>query len=343
QRHPSRLWQRSLMAPKAISFLIAAGSKNCREAGTLKEKQYFIISKGYGGRMRRRAREFGSVYELYLASSQSPGLKAVDEEGMPALSVGEQLEVLGMSLMDGLKDKSGAAQKVENLICRRTMEVEDDDEEDEEDDSEEIFLPLFMPGHFVEKLSDNKKYKLTDLVSRSLPLDIKVVTRDKELEKDPLMGLPALKLEEIFTETTVLTSLPHKPDWCFELPVRWLQMSLCFTSDRLPWSCAESPELHVETVTEVTEKFYYEYHKLISKIEEPPPRPPKRKPSSSEVPKRSLKTGSKSPNLKSTVTKQLNDLSLGLTKGKRAPAPPPPDDVSMNDFIHLLKHNCIQR
>ncbi|KAI2655787.1 Protein THEMIS2 [Labeo rohita] len=300
-----------------------------------KGKQYFIISKGYGGRIRRRAREFGSVYELYLASSQSPGLKVsvtrhceeVEEEGMPALSVGEQLEVLGMSLMDGLKDKSGAAQKVENLICKRTMEVDDDEEEDEEDDSEEISLPLFMPGHFVEKLSDNKKYKLTELLSSSLPLDIKVVTRDKELEKDPLMGLPALKLEETFTETTVLTSLPHKPDWCFELPVSWLQMSLCFTSDRLPWSSDESPELHVETVTEVTEKFYYEYHKLISKIEEPPPRPPKRKPSSSELPKRSPKPGSKSQNLKSTVTKQLDDLSLGLTKGKRAPAPPPPEDT----------------
>uniref|UniRef100_A0A672S933 Thymocyte selection associated family member 2 n=1 Tax=Sinocyclocheilus grahami TaxID=75366 RepID=A0A672S933_SINGR len=305
-----------------------------------KGKQYFIISESYGGRMRRRAREFGSVYELHLASSQSPGLKvsvtrhceAVEEEGMPALSVGEQLEVLGMALMDGLKDSSGAAQKIESLICKQTMELDDEDEEDEEDDSKEISLPLFMAGHFVEKLSDNKKYKLTDLASSSLPLDIKVMTRDKELEKDPLMGLPALKLEETFTETTVLTSLPNKPDWCFELPVRWLQMSLCFTSDHLPWSSNESPELHVETVTEVTEKFYYEYHKLISKIEEPPPRPPKRKPASSEVPKKSPKSESKLSNLSSAVTKQLDNLSLGLTKGRRAPAPPPPKDVSMNFY-----------
>ncbi|XP_016105099.1 protein THEMIS2-like [Sinocyclocheilus grahami] len=302
-----------------------------------KGKQYFIISESYGGRMRRRAREFGSVYELHLASSQSPGLKvsvtrhceAVEEEGMPALSVGEQLEVLGMALMDGLKDSSGAAQKIESLICKQTMELDDEDEEDEEDDSKEISLPLFMAGHFVEKLSDNKKYKLTDLASSSLPLDIKVMTRDKELEKDPLMGLPALKLEETFTETTVLTSLPNKPDWCFELPVRWLQMSLCFTSDHLPWSSNESPELHVETVTEVTEKFYYEYHKLISKIEEPPPRPPKRKPASSEVPKKSPKSESKLSNLSSAVTKQLDNLSLGLTKGRRAPAPPPPKDTSV--------------
>ncbi|KAK2903482.1 hypothetical protein QQF64_009414 [Cirrhinus molitorella] len=300
-----------------------------------KGKQYFIISEGYGGRMRRRAREFESVYELYLALSQSPGLKVsvtrhceeVEEEGMPALSIGEQLEVLGMVPTAGLQDKFGAAQTVESLICKRTMEVDDEDEEDEEDNIEEITLPLFMAGHFVEKLSDNKKYKLTDLLSSSLPLDIKVVTRDKDLEKDPLMGLPALKLEEMFTETMVLASLPNKPDWCFELPVNWLQMSLCFTSDHLPWPGHESPELHVQTVTEVTEKFYYEYHKLISKTEEPPPRPPKRKPSSSEMPKNPPKPGSKSSKLRSTVTKQLDNLSLGQTKGKRAPAPPPPEDT----------------
>ncbi|KTG44345.1 hypothetical protein cypCar_00035255 [Cyprinus carpio] len=304
-----------------------------------KGKQYFIISESYGGRMRRRAREFESVYELYLASSQSPGLKvsvtrhceAVEEEGMPALSVGDQLEVLGKALMDGLKDSSGAAQKVECLICKQTTEVDEEDEEDEED-SKEISLPLFMAGHFVEKLSDNKKYKLADLVRNSLPIDIKVVTRDKELEKDPLMGLPALKLEETFTETTVLTSLPNKPDQCFELPVRWLQMSLCFISDHLPWSSNESPELHVERVTEVTEKFYYEYHKLTSKIEEPPPRPPKRKPSSSEVPKKPSKSESKSPNFRSAVTKHLDNLSLDQTKGRRSPARPPPGDVSTNFY-----------
>ncbi|KAK9960432.1 hypothetical protein ABG768_008287 [Culter alburnus] len=300
-----------------------------------KEKQYFFISERYGGRMRRRAREFGSVYELYLASTQSPGLKvsvtrhyeAVEEEGMPALSVGEQLEVLRTELTDGLWNKSGAAQKVESLICKRTMEVDDEDDEDEEDDSEEISLPLFMPGNFVEKLSDNKKYKLSDLMSSPLPLDVKVVTRDKELEKDPLMGLTALKLEETFTETIVLASLSNKPDWCFELPVRWLQMSLCFTTDHLPWPGDEPPELHVETVTEVTEKFYYEYHKLIGKTEEPPPRPPKRKPSNSEAPKKTPKSKHASPKVKSNVTEQLNSLSLHQTKGKRAPAPPPPDDT----------------
>ncbi|XP_043117209.1 protein THEMIS2 [Puntigrus tetrazona] len=323
-------WFQELQKGKQL-LLHACGKTKMTLASTpkgRKGKQYFFISEQYGGRMRRRAREFESVYELYLAWSQSPGLKvsvtrhceAVEEEGIPALSVGEQLEVLEMVQME----KSGAAQKVECLICKRTTEVADDeddeDEDDEEDeDSEEISLPLFMTGHFVEKLSDNKKYKLTDLMSISLPLDVKVVTRDKDLEKDPLMGLAALKLEESFTESTVLTSLPHKPDWCFELPVRWLQMTLCFTSDHLP---PEYQDRHVETVTEVTEKFYYEYHKLERKSEEPPPRPPKRKPSTSEA-KKSSKSKSKSKST-SSVTKQLDGLSLGQATCKRAPAPPPP-------------------
>lgn len=312
-----------------------------------KGKQYFLISQKYGGRMRRKAREFGSVYELYLASSQCPGLKVnvvrhcepVEEEGVPSLSVGEQLEVLETPLLDRLKGNSEVAQKVENLICKRTVEM--DDEDDEDDNSEVISLPLFMEGYFVEKLSDNKKYNLTDLINKSLPLDVKVVTQDKELEKDPLTGLTALKLEESFTETIVLTSLPSKPDRCFELPVRWLQMSVCFTSEPLPWYTAESPKLYVETVTEVTENFYYEYHKLTKRVEEPPPRPPKRRPSSSEVPKKPPKYKSTLPNLVSNVTKQLDDLSLGQTT-KRPPAPLPPDEVSINLYSYTeIKGNII--
>ncbi|XP_052002702.1 protein THEMIS2-like [Xyrauchen texanus] len=299
-----------------------------------KGKQYFLISHGYGGQMRRRAREFRSVYELYLAFSQSPGLKAsvlqdceeVEEEGIPALSVGEHLEVLGMESVDRLEDQSGAAQKVDRLICKRTIEVDD---KDDQDDSEELALPLFMAGHFVEKLSDNKKYRLTDLMNSSLPRDVKVVIQDKELKKDPLMGLPALKLEETFNEMTVLTSLPNKPDCCFELPVHWLKMSLFFTSDHLPWSIGEPPKLHVETVTEVSENFYHEYHKLTSKFEEPPPRPPKRKPFASEAPKKSPKSrpSISLPNLVSAMSEQLEDLSVGQTKAKRPPALLPLDNT----------------
>ncbi|KAA0702850.1 Protein THEMIS2 [Triplophysa tibetana] len=306
-----------------------------------KGKQYFLISQRYGGRMRRMAREFGSVYELYLASIQSPGLKvnvtqhceAVEEEGVPALSVGEQLEVLEIPLLDKLEGNSEVAQKVENLICKRTVEIDDEDDEDE-DDSQVISLPLFMKGHFVEKLSDNKKYNLTDLINKPLPLDVKVVTQDKELEKDPLTGLTALKLEETFIETVVLTSLPSKPDRCFELPVRWLQMSVCFMSEPLPWYTSESPKLRVETVTEVTENFYYEYHKLTNKVDEPPPRPPKRRPSSSEVPKMPQKSKTALPNLALNVTKQLDDLSLSQTMMKRPSVQPPSDDVSIKLYSY---------
>uniref|UniRef100_A0AAR2JLR9 CABIT domain-containing protein n=1 Tax=Pygocentrus nattereri TaxID=42514 RepID=A0AAR2JLR9_PYGNA len=208
-----------------------------------KAQQYFLISHDYGGQMRRRPREFSSVYELYVAFSRCPGLKvrvtrhceAVEEEGVPALK------------------------------------------------SEEICLPLFTQAHFVEKLPDKKKYCLADLVKNfSLPLEVKVVSCDKDLEKDPLVGLTAVVLEEALEETTVLASLPDSPERCFALPTRWLQMSLCFISDPLPWAEGQTPELHPETVSEVTDHFYHEYHRLTQTDMAPPPRPPKRKPSSSE-------------------------------------------------------------
>ncbi|XP_017563724.1 protein THEMIS2 [Pygocentrus nattereri] len=304
-----------------------------------KAQQYFLISHDYGGQMRRRPREFSSVYELYVAFSRCPGLKvrvtrhceAVEEEGVPALSVDEQLEVLKLQTVEMSGGDSGPEQKLESLICRRIIEEdEDDDEMDEnQEESEEICLPLFTQAHFVEKLPDKKKYCLADLVKNfSLPLEVKVVSCDKDLEKDPLVGLTAVVLEEALEETTVLASLPDSPERCFALPTRWLQMSLCFISDPLPWAEGQTPELHPETVSEVTDHFYHEYHRLTQTDMAPPPRPPKRKPSSSESQKTRDKPKSRTAKKKSSnLPEKLDSLSLDHTKPahcKRNPPPPPP-------------------
>ncbi|TRY93655.1 hypothetical protein DNTS_001111 [Danionella cerebrum] len=278
-----------------------------------KGKQYFLISENYNGQMKRRAREFCSVYELHVASCQCPGLKVSvtqhcegdEEEGMPSLEAGEELEILRV-------ETSGTLSNVGSLVCKRTIEVDD---EEEEEGTEEISLSLFMQGHFLEKFSDNKKYKLKDLMKNSFPIDVKVVTQDKGLEKDPLMGLAALQLEEIVKETTILASFPDKPECCFEIPVGWLQMSIHFTSEELPWPKNESPECHIETVTEVTENFYHAYHKLVGKTEEPPPRPPKRMTSSTEVTKTTKPS-------KSTALAKLDKLSLEPAKEKCLPRTP---------------------
>ncbi|TSK34905.1 Protein THEMIS2 [Bagarius yarrelli] len=300
-----------------------------------KTQQYFLISEGYGGQIKRRAREFSSVYEVYMAFSLSPGLRisvtrhfeGIEEEEVPALSAGEQLEVIRLHTINrsgnGLEDP----QNVETLICKR---IEDEDEDEETDDKEEnassdneVCLPLFTPAHFVEKLSDKKKYRLVELIKNfSFPLEVKVANPDKILEKDPLAGLPALKLEGAVEETTVVVSLLDTPHKSFELPVRWLQMSLSFMSDPLP-TTDKRPGLYLETVTEVTEHFYHEYHKANKNTIAPPPRPPKR--TTVALPKGVATSKDSALHIKGSPAAKPEYSSLGQTQ--RRPPPPPPSEV----------------
>uniref|UniRef100_A0A8C4FAV3 Thymocyte selection associated family member 2 n=1 Tax=Dicentrarchus labrax TaxID=13489 RepID=A0A8C4FAV3_DICLA len=301
-----------------------------------KTQQYFLVSQQYGGRFRRRPREFNSVYELYVASVQAPGLKfsvtrncdEVEEEGLPALSVGEQLEIVRCERMElPCGSSTGQKQSVEALLCQQEVK--------QEDEREEIFLPLYMQGHFVEVLTDNKKYKLRDLGKEfNLPLDVKVVSRDTELETDPLSGFACLRIEGAMLEPTIQASFPNKPDHCFEIPTQWLSMSVSFTRDPLPWPSGEPPKWHVDRVTEVTDTFFYEYRKQGNSDAAPPPRPPKRNLTSSKSCKKASKSSKKSskgdkskhrPD-KSTPTKELANLTLNTKK--RPPAPPPPVSIT---------------
>ncbi|XP_034731100.1 protein THEMIS2 [Etheostoma cragini] len=308
-------------------------------------QQYFLASQQYGGRLRRRPREFNSVYELYVASIHAPGLKVsvtrscegVEEEGLPALSVGEQLEVVRCERMElPCESSKGQKQSVEALLCQRLQEPDDDEDDDEEevkqqDETEVILMPLYMQGTFVEVLTDNKKYRLRDLSKEfSLPLDVKVVSRDTELETDPLVGFPSLRIEGAMLEPTIQASFPQKPDHCFEIPTRWLSMSVFFTKDPLPWPNGQPPKCHVDRITEVTNTFFYEFSKIGNSDAAPPPRPPKRNLSSSKSSKKSSKSSGKSSKAgksknapdKSIPTKELADLTLNSKK--RPPAPPPP-------------------
>ncbi|XP_062395280.1 protein THEMIS2 [Sardina pilchardus] len=312
-----------------------------------KAQQYFLIWHSYGGRLRRKAREFGSVYELYVASSRAAdGLRvsvtrnceAVEEEGLPELDIGDQLDVLRCEQVE-LAGVAGDKQKVEALVCRRRAEEDDDDDDDDDDDEgdeeregkgsreDTIYLPLYMGAQFVEVITDKKKYTLAELGKDSwLPLDIKVATRDPGLEKDPLTGLPALRLEEASAEPTVLASLLDKPQHCFQLPTQWLHMSVSFTSDALPWPKGQPPKLYQETVTEVKEHFYYEFRKLTNIESAPPPRPPKRKTSVGKPKKPAKSDVSRSgiPAKSRSLSSSFSQLELESEKPKRSPAPPLP-------------------
>ncbi|KAM4581501.1 protein THEMIS2 [Odontesthes bonariensis] len=319
-----------------------------------KTQQYFLVSQQYGGRLRRRPREFNSVYELYAASTRTPGLKVsvtrnceeVEEEGLPALSVGDQLEIVSCTRMELLCESSkGNKQSVEALLCQHLSDpndVDDDDDDDDDGDEEvkeqdektEVLLPLYMQGHFVEILSDNKKYRLSDLEKEfSLPLDVKVVSRDTGLELDPLVGAACLRIEASMLEPTIQASFPHRPDYCFEIPTQWLSLSVSFTKHPLPWPQGQPPKCNIERVTEVTDVFFYEFRIRGNTDEAPPPRPPKRDLSSLSVTKKSSKSEKKSSKTskaknkqKSVPTDQFS--ALTLNNKKRPPAPPPPDGLN---------------
>uniref|UniRef100_A0A3Q2D7L6 Thymocyte selection associated family member 2 n=1 Tax=Cyprinodon variegatus TaxID=28743 RepID=A0A3Q2D7L6_CYPVA len=260
-----------------------------------KNQQYFLVSQQYGGKFRRRPREFNSVYELYVASTQTQGLtvsvtrncEEVEEEGMPDLSIGEKLKIV----KNTQKDK-------------------------QEEEKEEVLLPLYMQGHFVEILSENKKYKLSDLGKEfSLPLDVKVVSRDTELETDPLFGSSCLRIEGAMLEPSIQASFQDRPDHCFHILPQWLSMS------------DNCPKCFIEKVSEVTDTFFYDFRKKDNSDEAPPPRPPKRDLSSSNLVKKTAKSTKKSANPKkkkdkTIPTEKLNDLTLN--QKKRPPAPPPP-------------------
>uniref|UniRef100_A0A3B3X7W7 CABIT domain-containing protein n=1 Tax=Poecilia mexicana TaxID=48701 RepID=A0A3B3X7W7_9TELE len=308
-----------------------------------KTQQYFLVSQQYGGRFRRRPREFNSVYEVYVASTQTHSLtvsvtrncEEVEEEGLPGLSVGERLQIVDCTRMElPSENNKGEKQSVEALLCHRLQEPDDeeDDEEDEDEEKdkqeeakEEVLLPLYMQGHFVEVLGENKKYKLCDLGKEfSLPLDVKVVSRDTDLETDPLVGFPCLRIEGAMLEPSIQASFTDKPDHCFHLLPQWLSLSVSFTKDALPWPRDQFPKCFTEKVSEMTDTFFYEFRKKGNSDEAPPPRPPKRDMSSSNLVTKKSKSTKKSSKPKknkdkSVLTEKLNDLTLNHKK--RPPAP----------------------
>uniref|UniRef100_A0A8D2ZWE2 Thymocyte selection associated family member 2 n=1 Tax=Scophthalmus maximus TaxID=52904 RepID=A0A8D2ZWE2_SCOMX len=303
---------------KGTSALILLSSLKSR-----KPQQYFLVSQQYGGRFRRQPREFSSVYELYAASIQAPGLmvgvtrncEEVEEEGLPALSVGEQLEVVHG----------------------------DEEEVRREEKKEEISLPLYMQGHFVEVLTDNKRYRLRDLGTKfSLPLDVKVASRDTELKTDPLVGFACLRIEGAMLEPTIQASFLHRPDHCFEIPTQWLSMSVCITEDPLPWPSDQPPKCHVDKVIEVKERFFHEFCKRGNPDAAPPPRPPKgnlslHPPKESSKPQKKTSNANKSKQRadESVTTKEFADLTLNSKR--RPPAPLPPVSTAFSNAVHLRK------
>ncbi|XP_042544660.1 protein THEMIS2 isoform X2 [Dipodomys spectabilis] len=263
-----------IYGPSSAPWRLLASSKG------RKVPRHFMVSAAYQGKLRRRPREFPTAYDLLGAFQPGRPLRVVatrDCEGaeenaeIASLAVGDRLEVLGSVQMLGEQ-----GQDVDMLMCQRLSEQAAEDEagtdEEVEEDQEQILLPLFLPGGFVEELNDGRRYSLADLMAQfSLPCEVKVVAKDPRQTDDPLVSFGALRLEEKITEPFMMVGLDAQPGLCFEIPPRWLDLTVV-EAEGQPGQPAE-PLL----VEELTDAFYYSLRKLpASKSQAPPPRPPKR-------------------------------------------------------------------
>ncbi|XP_077455198.1 protein THEMIS2 isoform X2 [Stigmatopora argus] len=302
-----------------------------------KSRQYFLVSERYGGRFRKRPRRFDSTYELYEASTQIPGLKLsvvsnheeVEEEGLPGLALGEQLEVIGCQ-----KQVQLPCGQAETLVCRRLRDSDDDEDEDPDGEGvreDHVYLPLYMQGQFVELLRDNKKYTL-EVLSNKVLLDVKVVTRDPELENDPLVGFSCLRIEGTTLEATIQASFPDTPELCFLIPVHRLSVTLFRSQQPLPWSSNQSPKCSVEPVIEVTDQFLREFRNENAPLANPPPRPPKRNLS---VPQAAKSKGSNNQ----TLWNRRSSSPLPPTPNVRHEPPPPPPARKFPTTIHTSQRS----
>lgn len=268
-----------IYGPASPPWQVVASSKSRRVP------RYFILSGAYQGKLRRRPREFLTAYDLLGALQQGRPLRVVatkdcdgnEEEnpGFSFLGVGDRLEVLRSDQACGSQ-----GQDIDVLVCQRLSEQareeeeELEEEEEEVEDNEEILLPLYLSGGFVEEMNDGRRYNLADLTAQfSLPCEVKVVAKDTHHPTDPLVSFPSLRLEEKLSELFLVVSLDSQPEICFEIPPRWLDLTVVETEGQ-PGQATRPHS--VLTVEELSESFYYSLRKLpASASQAPPPRPPK--------------------------------------------------------------------
>ncbi|XP_075459894.1 protein THEMIS2 isoform X2 [Ascaphus truei] len=237
-----------------------------------RNSRFFFIHDVYQGKFRQRPREFMTVYDLCTKLVSGAQLNVVVtqdcesvEDCFPSLCVGDHLKVLHQTKM--CVPVQFCSQQIDVLVCTK-------DTEDEEDKPEEIMLPLCLEGRFVEEVTDNKRYTINNIIQKfKLPCEVKVVSKDPSLATDPLASFASLRLEELVEEPVLLVSFLDNPSACFELPLKWVQISLFLTEKPVPETKELTRFLHVE---ELTESLYYSLRKELPSNELPPPRPPKR-------------------------------------------------------------------
>ncbi|XP_007459135.1 PREDICTED: protein THEMIS2 isoform X1 [Lipotes vexillifer] len=246
-----------------------------------KVPRHFMISGAYQGKLRRRPREFPTAYDLLGALQPGQPLRVVatkdcegdglENPGFMSLAMGDRLEVLGSGQALGVQERD-----MDVLVCQRLSDQPGEQEYEEAEDQEEILLPLHFSGGFVEELGDGRRYSLQDLIAQfPLPCEVKVVAKDASHPDDPLPSFLGLRLEEKIMEPFLVVSLDSSPEMCFEVPPRWLDLTVVEAEGQPSQPAGPLPVVPVE---ELTEAFYYHLRKSPAfEGQGPPPRPPKSK------------------------------------------------------------------
>ncbi|XP_069827675.1 protein THEMIS2 [Dendropsophus ebraccatus] len=241
--------------------------------------KFFYIHDSYQGKFRQRPREFASIFELWTKALEGTKLKVVvtqdcdsRDENFPSLCIGDHLQVL-YHTKTTLTTPMGP-QESDVLVCNKGTTDDEEDDDDDDDKAEEIMLPIHMEGRFVEEVKDSKKHSLSNIIKKlTVPCEVKVVMKDKSLANDPLASLSSIRLEETMEEPALFASLYDNASECFELPIKYFNISVVLLEDTV----LSPAELTNSTkVEELTESFYYNLRKDLPSHQVPPPRPPKR-------------------------------------------------------------------
>ncbi|KAM9320146.1 protein THEMIS2 [Gastrophryne carolinensis] len=239
--------------------------------------RFFYIHELYQGKFRLRPREFSTIYEIWTKVVEGTTLSVAvtqncesTHDKFPSLCIGDHLHAYHHTKT--VLSNENDSQEVDVLLCKR--ESGDDDDEDE---LEELMLPLYMAGHFVEEVKDKRKYNINQLTETiKLPCEVNVATKDKSLVNDPLPSFPFLRLEDVVKEPVLLVSLLDNVSECFQLPMKYCNISLVLLEDSVPSNTLMQELTIFNKVEELTEGFYYSVRKDLPQNHLPPPRPPKR-------------------------------------------------------------------
>lgn len=231
-------------------------------------KRHFLIPMSYKGKFKRRPREFPTVYDLQIATSEKEPLHVVATKAfhplhdqLSAVSVGDQFLVHQSDTTEVLCE--GVEKMVAVLACEKILKTS----------YEATLLPLYMEGGFVEVVHDKKQYQISELCEQfRLPFNVKVSVRDLSTEEDILAAMPGLQLEEDITDSYLIISDFANPKECWEIPVARVNMTVQLVSKL---SSDPGSLLIRSVVEEITEEQYYMIRRYESSLLHPPPRPPK--------------------------------------------------------------------